>query len=150
MDNQGVLNLLDNVFIICSALSVTFVIVSVILLFALRIRDVFYELSGKARAEATKKMQENYAVTGSLRQGDGPAATSETSGKLASNSSGLYLTSGLSVSAEKGGTDGTTVLDRKQTGLKRDESRKESPGGQNNLFNVNKEVILVHTEEKIS
>ena len=156
MDNQNIPEFLNNAFIICLVLAITFLVVAIVLYFALHIRDVAYELSGKARADVTKKMQENYAVTGSLRQSDCPGMTAETaSGKIERGSGGLFLTGRLPEVGErqekpKQEAQGTTALGRRDAPVKKEPPASEKLRTRNPNFKVNKELILIHTEERIS
>lgn len=66
--SEQLINIFHVGFIICLCLAVVFAIVSIILFFRLRIRDVFDFLTGRAQKRSVKQMEEENAKTGKLRQ----------------------------------------------------------------------------------
>lgn len=66
--NEQLINIYHMGFVICLCLAIVFAIVSVILFFRLRIRDVFDFLTGRAQKRSVKQMEEENAKTGKLRQ----------------------------------------------------------------------------------
>lgn len=66
--SEQLINFFHVGFIICLCLAVIFAIVSIILFFQLRIREVFDFLTGRAQKRTVKQMEEENAKTGKLRQ----------------------------------------------------------------------------------
>lgn len=116
----------------CFILAAIMLVISVVLFFRFRIKDVIYELSGKARTDLTSKMISGYNVTGTLRRQDSP-----TSGSIKSNSPASGQISKI--------TAPTT------SGIKARKVSKKSGNASSQLgFNIIKEIALVHTNERIS
>lgn len=129
---NNTLALLNTLFNISLALTIIFTALTIALFFHFKVIDVLNELSGKARTEATKKMQENYAVTGSLRQSDRPGPVSgdvqkkkQTGSINNADSKGLMLTEHLAASSP-------------------DQSIKAVN------FKITKEQLIIHTQEHIN
>ena len=59
--------ILRNASYICYAVSGIFFVIAVVLFFTMRIKEVLYELSGKAKVATTQRMNDSYLTTGSLR-----------------------------------------------------------------------------------
>ena len=69
---EGSLEFLNQVSVICLLLALAFGLLSVWLFFRLGIRDVILELSGKARAKALRRLDEQYGDPQEQRQSAGP------------------------------------------------------------------------------
>ena len=63
---------------ICIALAVIFLGITIALFFVYKIKDLIFEISGKAKAQTTSQMSQSYDQTGSLREtkSDTPTAKS--------------------------------------------------------------------------
>lgn len=141
MNNEAVLNLLSNLSTVFTVLCVFFLIASVAMFFALDIKSAVLQLSGKTKAEETKRMRETYALTGMLREGVS-AIPAEPSSKQQSETTGLFLTRKLNV------PDGQPEKqNRREEGPKAEYRRMERL--ENYVFRINKEIIRVGTEETI-
>ena len=151
MGNQNMLSILNNAYVICLVLAISFLVLSVVLFFILHIRDVANELSGKARKAATRKMEENYSVTGSLRQTESSPEIKGLSEKLSYTSGGLFLTGNLKKQTDnKDSTDNfTTTLNKKPPSTKLKDNSSEKSKSSNNVFKITKDVVIIHTQEKI-
>lgn len=143
--------------LICLAFSLVFIVVSVILFFKFKIRDAIYELSGKARVASTQKMQSGYSVTGSLRSsgltGSGALSSSETSKSDDLNGS-LMMTDRLKSKTQK-----TSPANTRQEQKSRRSGAINAPKGAGQTaksknsayggFKLTKDIIVVHTDERI-
>lgn len=108
-------------------------ILAVFLFFKLKIRVVFYELSGKGRSKMTEKMAESYAVTGTLRSTEiHTGQTGKTDG-----------TGELSNGRTTGGTQTGQISHARK--VSKNKSKSSSLAG----FSIEKELIVVHTNERI-
>ena len=65
---EQIIALLHIGFIVCICLAVLFAVLSIVLFFKLRIRDVFDFLTGRAQKRTIRQMEEVNAQTGKLRQ----------------------------------------------------------------------------------
>ena len=154
------LEILNTLSSVSLALTVIFLFLSVVTFFYFHIIDIYLDLSGKAKREAIKKKQDDYSVTGTLRQSDrnsgsssgplsGSLSGSISSGlskgtggfKKADNSSGMFMTEHLS----------SRELAVSQTGAAKPYENKGQgttyPGSQ--AFVISKEIIVIHTNERI-
>ena len=99
MANESLLTTLQSAFTVCIVLTIAFFIASIVLFFLFNIREVAYELSGRAKRDETKKMQDNYSFTGSLRKNSdrlGSMSGSLSSGDLSQYTSGSLSSGDLS------------------------------------------------------
>ena len=112
-------------------------ILAVFFFFKLKIRSVFYELSGKGRSKMTEKMAESYAVTGTLRSTDISTGQTGQTGK----------TGGTSELGSARNTTGGTQTG--QISHARKVSRNKSKSANLAGFSIEKELIVVHTNERI-
>lgn len=127
---------------VCFALALLFLIATIVLFFRLNIRDVLYELSGRAKSESIQKMKADYAVTGSLSstskhlssEADDQSRGLINTGQLPAGKSGLKKTKSVQL---KPGPDETTALRGRTT-------------GSGISFVVTKDIAVVHTEERLS
>ncbi|MGM9617013.1 hypothetical protein [Butyricicoccus sp.] len=143
----------------CFALAVIFLILTITLFFRMRIRNIIYELSGKAKTESTQKMKEGYAVTGTLRNSGEVGIPTENHTKDNDQSQGLINTDQLNgkkrSTSQKlrkqpnqpapSGADETSVLRNPNMG-----ASPQSAAGMGGNFVIKKDVMLIHTEERIS
>lgn len=133
----------------CYVLSVISLVTAVVLFFKLNVREAYYEFSGKARKDSMKKMSDAYALTGTLRPNAQEAAQQATPREKDLNDS-LMMTGPMKAPGEnirrveapgKGAAEGG----RKRGG----KTRSGLIGGGQKKFRVTKEVIVIHTEERI-
>ena len=116
---------------ICYAVAAVLLILAIVMFFKMKIKNVIYELSGKAKVASTQRMTDSYAVTGSLR-----------------------TSTSLSDSLEKSGAISDS-LSKASTGSLKSSSgniRKAGQGGKaksGNTFKITKDVMIVHTNERI-
>lgn len=68
METEQLIGLYHTGFIVCLILTILFVALSVLLFFKLRIRDVFNFMTGRAEKMTIRRMEEENAKTGKLRQ----------------------------------------------------------------------------------
>lgn len=111
-------------------------ILAVFLFFKLKIRSVFYELSGKGRSKMTEKMAESYAVTGTLRSSDVSTGQTGQTGKTGG-------TGELGSSRTTGGTQTGQISHVRK--VSKNKSKSANLAG----FTIEKELIVVHTNERI-
>lgn len=134
METEQLIGLYHTGFIVCLILTILFVALSVLLFFKLRIRDVFNFMTGRAEKMTIRRMEEENAKTGKLRQEYLNPATS----------SDLYTTPSGNIPpvvyTPPGGDDGSAITERPhlQSGVPDDGSAKterthpdkNSPGGE--------------------
>lgn len=142
----------------CLAFAIILIAVSVILFFKFKIRDAIYELSGKARIASTQRMQSGYSVTGSLRSssftGSGSLPSSETSKSDDLNGS-LMMTDRLKSKTQKTNPPNTRQDSKsKRSGAINVQKGSSQPARSKNLghsgFKLTKDIIVVHTDERIT
>lgn len=75
-DTEQLIGLYHTGFMICLALTILFIALSIFLFFKLKIRDVFNILTGRAQKRSIRMMEEENAKTGKLRRDYVPANTS--------------------------------------------------------------------------
>lgn len=114
-------------------------ILAVFLFFKLKIRSVFYELSGKGRSKMTEKMAESYAVTGTLRSSDVSTGQTGQTGQTGKTGG----TGDLGSSRTTGGTQTGQINHVRK--VSRNKSKSANLAG----FSIEKELIVVHTNERI-
>lgn len=133
METEQLIGVYHTGFIVCLILTILFVALSVLLFFKLRIRDVFNFMTGRAEKMTIRRMEEENAKTGKLRQEYLNPATS----------SDLYTTPSGNIPpvvyTPPGGDDGSAITERPhlQSGVPDDGSAKterthpdkNSPGG---------------------
>lgn len=137
----------------CYALSVLSLVTAVVLFFKLKIRETYYELSGKAQKDIMKRMTETYAATGSLRANTSEPTSAEMARERSINES-LMMTGPMKQSGQKirkvekaprvGGENGKKRSGKLHTGLT---GATRGAGAKN--FRITKDVIVIHTEERI-
>lgn len=133
MIDAGISDVLNYASYICYAISVVFLILAIILFYKLEIKNVIYELSGKAKVASTQKMNESYAVTGSLRNSSGLTGSFDKSGVLSGE---------VPTSTRTSGKIRPEVGNGKKTG----QTGKTRMGS---AFTITKDVMIVHTDERI-
>lgn len=114
-------------------------ILAVVLFFKFRIREVFYELSGKGKIKMTEKMTASYEMTGTLRKTDTHTGATEKTGKTGG-------TGELSGSLHTGSIQRTGQISHARKVSKSGKTRSAglAPG-----FVIEKELVVVHTNERI-
>lgn len=122
---------------ICYAVAAILFITAIITFFTMKIKDVIYELSGKAKIASTQRMNDSYAVTGSLRISSTLTGSFETSGQISDNIS-KPTTSGLKTSGKIKQESGN-IRKVNQTGKMKNGS----------AFKITKDIVVVHTNERI-
>ena len=75
-DTEQLIGLYHTGFMICLALTILFIALSIFLFFKLKIRDVFNILTGRAQKRSIRMMEEENAKTGKLRRDYVPTNTS--------------------------------------------------------------------------
>lgn len=133
MIDAGISDVLNYASYICYAISGVFLILAIILFFKLEIKKVIYELSGKAKVASTQKMNESYAVTGSLRTSTGLTSSFDKSEALSGEVPVATRTSGK-IRPEAGSGKKTGQTGKTKTG---------------SAFRITKDVMIVHTNERI-
>lgn len=133
----------------CYALSAISLVTAVVLFFKLKIRETYYELSGKAKKESMRKMSDAYALTGSLRASAQEADRSATAKEKDINNSlmmtGPMKATGESVRRVEAPGKGAAEGGKKRSG----KLRSGLIGGGQKKFRITKDVIVIHTEERI-
>lgn len=131
---------LKNASYISLGLSVLFLLLTVLLFFRYKIRNVIRELSGKERLESTRKMKEGYAFSGTLRQ------TTVSSGEIYEHQIQGLLNTDQLVSSPPVPSSGTA-----ETGVMRQKTKTSSGriGKKAKTFTVTKNMIEIHTDESI-
>ena len=122
--NASTIELLRYSGYVFAVFAVLLFILAVFLFFKLKIRVVFYELSGKGRSKMTEKMAESYAVTGTLRSTDVSTGQTGQTGKT-------------------GGTQTGQISHARK--VSKNKSKSANLAG----FSIEKELIVVHTNERI-
>ena len=121
-----------------AAFAVLLFILAIVLFFTLKIKDVFYELSGKGRVKMTEKMTAGYEVTGTLRSSEINSGQLEKSGKTGGSGD-------LGTSRKTGNIQQTgQITHARKVSRNKPKSSGLAPG-----FNIEKEVVVVHTNERI-
>ncbi|MCH5198318.1 MAG: hypothetical protein J1E34_05370 [Oscillospiraceae bacterium] len=139
----------------CLIIAVILLILAIVFFFRYRIKDVIYELSGKAKTDLTSKMSTEYQNTGSLRSSD-----PRTSGSLARSeeiNQSLIMTDRLSGKskaqnkAASGKPNETMAIKNAGTGQLRKVSKKAEAAGVGNSsgFRIIKDVMVIHTTETV-
>lgn len=127
----------------CLVFAAIFLVLSVILFFRLKIRDTIYDLTGRKRASEMKKMQSTYALTGSLL-----SSNEISSGCEKEQQQGLFNTDQMLNTADPVVLQASVPAS--ETGVMKQETsrrvRKKSSAGR---MKITKQVILIHTDEKI-
>ena len=117
---------------ICYAISGIFFVLAVVLFFTMRIKEVLYELSGKAKVATTQRMNDSFLTTGSLR----------TSANLTGSLSG-------NISKPTSANLNTTGKTKPDSGNIRKTGNTGKMKG-SNAFRITKDIVIVHTNERIS